>query len=137
MIKLNASFCKKVPAEQEYSSKSFLASVEVELSANASAQELRQKIHDTFELVKKSVEDEINAQATQSSGNQQHPHKRTEAEAKASNKQIKYILDLGKSCGKALPDLNAEARRLCGVDSIYELNKKSASRLVDILKMAA
>ena len=64
MIKLNAAFSKKVPAEQEYSSKSFLASVEVELAANASEQELRQKIHDTFELVKQSVEDEINAQAT-------------------------------------------------------------------------
>jgi len=107
------------------------------MTAHACAQEWRQKGHDTFELVKKSVEDEINAQATQSSGNQQHQHGRTEAVVKASNKQIKYILDLGKSRGKALPDLNAEAKRLCGVDSIYELNKKSASRLVDILKMAA
>jgi hypothetical protein len=38
--------------------------VEVELPANATPQELRQKIHDTFELVKQSVEDEINAQAS-------------------------------------------------------------------------
>jgi hypothetical protein len=40
MIKLNASYSKKVPAEQEYSSKSFLACIEVELNANATPQEL-------------------------------------------------------------------------------------------------
>ena len=138
MIKLNASFSKKVPAEQEYSSKSFLASVEVELAANASEQELRQKIHDTFELVKQSVEDEINAQATiRSSGNQQRPQERTEAPVKASNKQIKYILDLGKAREKPLSDLNVEANRLYGVDSIYNLSKRDASQYVDLLKQAA
>ena len=31
MLKLNASYSKKVPAEEEYSSQSFHASVEVEL----------------------------------------------------------------------------------------------------------
>ncbi|MDF7824078.1 hypothetical protein P4B35_08645 [Pontiellaceae bacterium B12227] len=137
MIKLNASFSKKVPAEQEYSSKSFLASVEVELPSGASAQELRQKIHDTFELVKQSVEDEISAQAKESSGTQQGPQKRTDTSGNASNKQIKYILDLGKARQKALSDLNVEAGRLYGVDSIYNLTKMDASRFVDALKQAA
>ena len=138
MIKLNASFSKKVPAEQEYSSKSFLASVEVELPSNANEEELRQKIHDTFELVKQSVEAEINAQATpSSSGNNQRPKERTEALVKASNKQIKYILDLGKARAKVLSELNVEAGRLYGVDSIYNLTKKDASRYVDVLKQAA
>ena len=138
MIKLNASFSKKVPAEQEYSSKSFLASVEVELPSNANEEELRQKIHDTFELVKQSVEAEINAQATpSSSSNNQRPKERTEALVKASNKQIKYILDLGKARAKVLSELNVEAERLYGVDSIYNLTKKDASRYVDVLKQAA
>ena len=138
MIKLNAAFSKKVPAEQEYSSKSFHASVEVELPSNANEQELRQKIHDTFELVKTSVEEEINAQSTtQSSGNPQRPQERTEAPVKASNKQIKYILDLGKARAKVLSELNVEAGRLYGVDSIYNLTKKDASRYVDVLKQAA
>lgn len=63
MIKLNASYSKKVPAEQEYSSKSFLACIEVELPTGATAKELQAKIHDTFELVKASVEAEITGQA--------------------------------------------------------------------------
>ena len=138
MIKLNAAYSKKVPAEQEYSSKSFLASVEVELPSNAIEQELRQKIHDTFELVKQSVEEEINAQATtHSSGSQQRPQERTEAPPKASNKQIKFILDLGKAREKPLSDLNVEVAHLYGADSIYNLTKKDASRYVDLLKQAA
>lgn len=36
-----------------------------------------------------------------------------------------------------LADLNTEAGRLYGVDSIYELTKKDASRFVDELKEAA
>ena len=43
MIKLNASYSKKVPAEQEYSSKSFLACIEVELPTGASAKECKVK----------------------------------------------------------------------------------------------
>ncbi len=135
MIKLNASFSKKVPAEQEYSSKSFLASVEVELPANATAQELRQKIHDTFELVKQSVEDEINAQAAIPSGKQLLQERADDP--KASNKQIKYILDLGKARQKPLSDLNNEVNVLYGAESIYSLSKKDASRYVDMLKQVA
>jgi hypothetical protein len=59
MLKLNASYSKKVPAEQEYSSKSFMACVEAELPSGATPAELQQKIHETFLLVKQSVEDEI------------------------------------------------------------------------------
>ena len=138
MIKLNAAYSKKVPAEQEYSSKSFMASVEVELPSNANEQELRQKIRGVFELVKKSVEDEINAQSTTlSSCNKQRSQERTEAPSKASNKQIAYILNLGRAREKPLSDLNVEASHLYGVDSIYNLTKKDASRYVDLLKQAA
>lgn len=68
MIKLNASYSKKVPAEQDYSSKSFMACVEVELPAGASSQELQAKIHETFDLVRRSVEDEIGGQTNQGPG---------------------------------------------------------------------
>jgi len=59
MLKLNASFSKKVPAEQEYSSKSFHASIEVELPDGLNQQQLQERIHSTFELVRSSVESEI------------------------------------------------------------------------------
>ena len=138
MIKLNASYSKKVPAEQDYSSKSFLACIEVELPANATTQELRTQIHDTFELVKQAVEAEIAGQATAGSDRkQQRSQGHAEAPAKASNKQIKFILDLGKAREKTLPDLNAEAARLYGVETIYDLSRPDASQFVDVLKQAA
>ena len=142
MIKLNASYSKKVPAEQEYSSKSFLACIEVELPTGATAKELQSKIHDTFELVRKSVEAEIAAKvSTNSSPAKAPPKGRTQeppkASAKASNKQIKFILDLGKAKEKRLADLNQEVATLFQVESIYELSKKDASKFVDVLKQAA
>lgn len=112
MIKLNASYSKKVPADQEYSSKSFLACIEVELPTGATAKELQAKIHDTFELVKASVEAEITGQETPGSSQPKpRSQERSEAPVKASNKQIKYLLDLGKAREKRLADLNVEAGR--------------------------
>ncbi len=142
MIKLNASYSKKVPADQEYSSKSFLACIEVELPTGASAKELQSKIHDTFELVRKSVEAEIaDKAATSTSQAKPSPKGRSQAPpkapAKASNKQVKYILDLGKASEKRLADLNQEVATLYQVESIYELSKKDASKFVDHLKEAA
>ena len=60
MLKLNASYSKKVPADQEYSSQQYHASVEQELSDSLKPEELRQRIRDTFELVRQSVETELN-----------------------------------------------------------------------------
>jgi hypothetical protein len=145
MIKLNASYSKKVPADQDYSSKSYLACVEVELPTGATPQELQQKIHETFKLVEESVEAEINGQTTHNQGqHNRDQHRGSQGSSQeqkpyipASNKQVKYILDLGKAKSMLLADLNAEAGRLYGVDSIYNLSKPDASRFVDHLKQAA
>ena len=56
MLKLNASFSKKVPAEQEYSSKGYSATIEVELPDGLDQNQLRQRIPETFKLVESSVE---------------------------------------------------------------------------------
>jgi hypothetical protein len=137
VIKLNASYSKKVPADQEYSSRSFLACVEVELPTGASSAELQQKIHETFRLVEQSVEDEIAGKVnTGSAQSQPRPQQRSSEPGLASQKQIKFILDLGKAREKRLVDLNADVVRLYGVDSIYDLNKKDASQFVDVLKAA-
>ncbi|MDF7827159.1 hypothetical protein P4B35_24260, partial [Pontiellaceae bacterium B12227] len=55
----------------------------------------------------------------------------------ASNKQIQYLLSLGKSRDMTLAALNAEASKLYQVDSIYNLSKPDASKFVDVLKQAA
>ena len=59
MLKLNASYSKKVPAEGEYSSQSYHASIEVELPDGLSQEALQSRIHETFEMVKASVETEL------------------------------------------------------------------------------
>ena len=56
MLKLNASYSKKVPAGEEYSSQSYHASVEVELPDGLTQDQLQSRIHETFDLVRNSVE---------------------------------------------------------------------------------
>lgn len=63
MLKLNASYSKKVPADQDFSSQQYHASVELELSDSMKPEELSQRIHDTFQLVRQSVETELNGKS--------------------------------------------------------------------------
>ena len=59
MLKLNASYSKKIPAESDYSSQSYHASIEVELPDGLNSNQLHEKIHETFDLVRNSVESEL------------------------------------------------------------------------------
>ena len=139
MLKLNASFAKKVPTGQKFSSQSFLASIECELPAGQTEPQLRQKIHETFELVKASVEEEIAAQSThESPQNQRRPQSPSGASGdKATNRQIQFILSLAKDRNQGLPELNKIASDQFKAPTIYELTKRDASKLVDQLKLAA
>ena len=62
MLKLNASYSKKVPAEGEYSSQSYHASIEVELPDGLTQDQLNSKIHETFAMVRDSVESELHGE---------------------------------------------------------------------------
>ncbi|OGV48887.1 MAG: hypothetical protein A2017_00375 [Lentisphaerae bacterium GWF2_44_16] len=131
MLKLNASYSKKIPAESEYSSQSYHASVEIELSDGLQSDELKTKIHDTFNLVKNAVEDEIGSR-DQKRPDQNRPgqNKRSQSQdnaAPASNKQIKYLLDLARQHNF---DINAAIRRL-RVENVYELTRLQCSGLID------
>jgi hypothetical protein len=142
MLKLNASYSKKVPTNEKFSSQSFLASIEVELPHGLTTKELEDKIHDTFDLVTASVENEIASRTTKDvPARQQRPQGRPEAPAKttttATNKQIQFLLKLGKERQKGLPELNDMAHSLFKAESIYQLTKGDASKLVDQLKLAA
>ena len=59
MLKLNASYSKKVPAESEYSSQSYHCTIEVELPDGLSPQQLQEKVHNVFDFVRSSVEAEL------------------------------------------------------------------------------
>ena len=67
MLKLNASYSKKVPAGEEYSSQSFHASVEVELPDGLTQDQLQSRIHETFDLVRNSVEAELHGNVPRTS----------------------------------------------------------------------
>jgi len=64
MLKLNASYSKKVPAEGDYTSQSYHASIEVELPDGLNPQQLQERIHDTFAMVRDSVEAELHGTGT-------------------------------------------------------------------------
>lgn len=141
MLKLNAAFNKKIPvAGEQYSSQSYHCSVEVELSDAASPEQLQAKIAETFALVRDAVESELHGKPAAKAEPAAQPP-RTEAAkpdtAKASNKQVKFILDLAKGKGLSLSALNTRVQDKFKVESVYDLARKDASRLVDELKAAA
>ena len=141
MLKLNAAFNKKIPvAGEQYSSQSYHCSVEVELSDAASPEQLQTKIAETFALVRDAVESELHGKPAAKAEPAAQPPKAEAAQpdtAKASNKQVKFILDLAKGKGLSLSALNTRVQDKFKVESVYELGRKDASRLVDELKAAA
>ena len=110
MLKLNASYSKKVPADTEYSSQSYHASIEVEIPDGLTAEQLQNRIHETFDLVRNSVETELHGgncttvqqrpQSTQSYSGGKDCYSKGKSsqnpDGPASPKQIKYLLDLAR-----------------------------------------
>ena len=156
MLKLNASYSKKVPADTEYSSQSFHASVEVELPDGLTQEQLNAKIHETFDLVRASVEAELNenytphqpallpqenaANAPQMNPPAQPQNKNgygkkngTTSDAPASPKQIKFLLDLARQLGINPEQIKAKYN----VSSIEDMTKVQCSRAIDELNRKA
>ena len=153
MLKLNASYSKKVPADTEYSSQSFHASVEVELPDGLTQEQLNAKIHETFDLVRASVETELHGNsAPQSSQPIQTPNTQsqpglydtapqnaskpaygkkngTASDAPASPKQVKYLLDLARQYGVSPDQIKAKFN----VPALESLTKTQCSRAIDEL----
>jgi hypothetical protein len=142
MLKLNASYSKKVPAEGEYSSQSYHASIEVELPDGLTQDQLNSKIHETFAMVRNSVESELhggNAPAVQpapvqqepSRSNQQsYPSARNQAaasDAPASPKQISYLLSLASKRGITPSQIAAQQK----VTNIDQLSRRQCSALIE------
>lgn len=140
MLKLNASYSKKVPTSEQFSSQSYHCSVEVELSDAATPEQLQTKIHDTFALVRDAVESELHgkpAAKPEPTAQAAGPESAKPDASKASNKQVSYLLSLARTRGLTISALNARVQDKFKVESIYELARKDASRLVDELKAAA
>ena len=135
MLKLNASYSKKVPAEGEYTSQSYHASIEVELPDGLSSEQLNGKIHETFEMVRNSVEAELHGNPPVSApvnGVQNTQNRHGQPTPPASPKQIKFMLDLARTKG-ITPQQIALQHNVSNVD---QLSKKQCSALIEQWKAA-
>jgi len=148
MLKLNASYSKKVPADTEYSSQSYHASVEVELPDGLTPDQLNTKIRETFALVRDSVENELHNEASTASQSVQthqpglydspaqntskpdyNKKNGTTSDAPASPKQVKYLLDLARQYGVSPDQIKAKFN----VPALESLTKTQCSRAIDEL----
>ena len=59
MLKLNASYSKKVPADAEYSSQQYHCQIEDELEGGLKPEQIQARIHETFAMVRDAVEAEL------------------------------------------------------------------------------
>ena len=136
MLKLNASYSKKVPAEGEYTSQSYHASIEVELPDGLSQEQLNGKIHETFALVKESVEAELSEKTPAKQGGnipQNGTNQPVQGNPPASPKQINYLLSLASRRGITPQQIAAQNN----VASVDQLSKKQCSTLIEQWRAAA
>ena len=153
MLRLNASFSKKVPAGENFSSQSYHASVEVELPDGLTPEQLDAKIHETFALVRESVETELRGNTSQepadaiqtpppqsqpglhdtppqNAGKPTYNKKSSSAsDAPASPKQIKFLLDLARQNGYTVEQLKSRFN----VAALEDLSRTQCSRAIDQL----
>ena len=120
MLKVCTSYSKKVPAEEQYSSQQFHASVEIELSDGLSAEQLQQRIHDAFSVVKNTVETEINGNGAPKAppSTRGNGHGDGKENGKATNAQIKFMTSLATEQDIRLSALNQHCQKSYGVDKI-------------------
>ena len=137
MIKLSTAFMKKVPVQgQEFSSQSFHASIELELSDSLTPEQIGEKIHRTGEFLRNAVDKELESGATADAGTGATTFggagsQPQTGERKASNKQVKFITDLAAERKIPISDLNADIRKRFNVGGLYDLSAKQASALLD------
>lgn len=140
MLKAIVSYSKKVPVpDADFSSQGFSLSLETEVTETDPAA-IQARLHQTFELVKASVEQEL-AQSKGATAPPQQQDNRPSQQSprnnggneKASNKQIKFVTDLATQRGIALSEINADVQRKYGVGGLYDLTRKQASELLDEL----
>ncbi len=143
MLKLNVSYSKKVPADGEYTSQSYHASIEGELPDGLNQEQLNDKIHATFAMVRESVEAELgenNAHkngelSLQEAANPAPQGNRSAASnnaVPASPKQISYLLSLANRRG-ITPQQIAAQHNVANVD---QLTKRQCSALIEQWKAA-
>ena len=138
MLKLNAAYSKKVPADGEYTSQSYHASIEVELPDGLSQEQLNDKIHATFAMVRESVEAELGEnnvrKGTELPVQETAPqsNRASSGGVPASPKQISYLLSLASRRGITPAQIAAQNN----VANVDQLTKRQCSTLIEQWKVA-
>ncbi len=146
MLKLTCSYSRKGPADEEYSSRSYHAGLELELPAGLTADQINDQVHGTFAQLKASVEAELNGQASTpqpqlrvvSDGTGGARAESKDSSKRISNAQAKFALDLARKHGIGLNELDQMIHDEYGVPGLYDLTGGKggqASDLIDRLKV--
>ena len=145
MLKLTSSFSKKVPVVgADFSSQSYHAAVEVELPDGLTPEQLRQRIHETFDLVRQSVESELRAgnvaspvpvpvapAASTAPAPAGQPRQSPANGAKASARQLGFITDLALRRKLSPRALEPVVQSRFRVGTLSDLTRKQASEFID------
>ncbi len=136
MIKLHASYSKKIPAESQYSSKSFHAALEVEVSDDISRDGVR--LQEKLRSLWLDLQDAVEAQIQESNGNGASSREQPSSESSpngqdsASSKQVNYLMFLARRAkGWGLPELQNFVKTRVGDVGLYEMSKQDASMLIE------
>jgi len=148
MIKLNCGFSRKV-GEANYGSRGASVNLELELATDAAsdANALHDQIKRTFALAKKAVDDELNGQIAPAEppvranvpvrgadGNGGNGDGQPANGSAASTKQVKLIMNLGRTRKMNVSVIERRCQETCGVGDVYGLTKSQASAVIDRLK---
>ena len=139
MLKLNASYSKKIPVDgTDFSSHSYHASVEVEIPDGLGSEQLQSRIHQTFELVRSSVEAELggsnSAPAAGRSRPRAFPQRTSDSQPQAASaKQLGYLRDIALRQGMSPQQLDDEVRQAYGAAALRDLTRQQASELIEQL----
>lgn len=144
MIRLSADVSKKVPIpDRDYSSRSYMAGIEVEMSDRSTEQELRDRLEKLYALLESSVDTQIDREETPDS-RPEAPYRSPDAGSTrrirsrdgrlATEARIKAIHAIGRNLGLVNGGLSELLRESFGVERPEDLTVRDASSMIDHLK---
>ena len=147
MIKLSANVSKKMPVPGvQFSSQTYSAGMEVEVSSGTAGGELKEKLHALYSLLEESVEEQVTKVNGSAQTENSRPSEPAQSRAsrsddgnsgngrEATKAQIRAIHAIAKEQGstdEALKELVADR---FGVETASALSIGQASSLIDTLK---
>ncbi len=140
MIKISASYTKKVPGEEPYSSDCVHLGVEIELPDRVltDQQQFTAAVRRLFQQARDEVEHQIEGRSeiprASNGSDRQSSNGNGRNSQPASAKQIDFLLSLGRRNANLSP---AQILQEAGVEKLTDLTRSQASALIDRFNGAA